>query len=224
MLQQQPTWNPNLSDLIREWAAKAQLWSLLHSEASRRYNKWARLLGTPLIILNTITTSSLFINLAVDDNRLILVTAIIQCIATILAALNQFLKLGFMATEHEKAGTTAANLAEEISYQLALPAEQRLEVQLFITKIRATLSLVRDKPPVSESVLQKYGKLFDLQTQVPASPVAAPAPSLEFFSPSGSRPHVLRLENQVHRDQIAEFHAAQLNRLNTLLETTLKPS
>lgn len=210
-------WNEDIEKFLRELSTKSQLWSLLHADSQRYYDRLRRWLKIPQVVLNSLSTSSCVVSLATSNQLILIFTIIIQLVVTILSAVALFLQVVELAVEHGKAEAIASSLSEEIAVQLALPENDRMEAKQFIAKARTTLELVRNKPPVVDSIIARYSKIFDSQQQqqlLSSTAPSTPPPTAEFF---GDSPTEQKEDVYVNRQQLSQLHQFQLQRLNTLL-------
>jgi len=222
-------WNEEVEQFLRELITKSQLWSLLHADSQRYYNRLTLWLKIPQVILNSLSTSSTAVSLATENNLILIFTIVFQLISTVLSAVTLFLRVAELAAEHGKSEAVASSLSEEIAVQLALPEQDRVDAKQFIAKARSILETVRNKPAVVDSIVARYSKFYDSQQpqQQQSNPVMAPVNrpvTAEFFGDnipeSKSSAHLDRLEQQV---PLSRLHQFQLQRLNTLLQRSPAP-
>lgn len=225
-------WTEEIEQLLKELSTKAQLWALLHADSQRYYDRQSRWLKIPQVVLSSISTSSCVVTLATSNQLILIFTLITQLIVTILAAVTLFLQVVELAVQHGKSEELASKLAEEIAVQLALPEDERMDAKQFIIKVRTTLDTVRNKPPVVDSIIARYSKIFDSQQQqllATTSQTPPRPPTAEFFEDAAevktttpitrTQPDIERVE----RAQLSQLHQFQLQRLNALLLNSQKP-
>jgi len=123
----------------------------------RRMEKW---FGIPLIILGTITTSTIFVQINDCDQYKQLASGFLSLSLTLISAIGKFMNYNELSSVFSNAARDCDNLVIDIQEQLSRPRKDRESVYVFTTKVKQTLKQLKDTPPFPNRVVEQYiGKI-----------------------------------------------------------------
>ena len=175
-------WTKEIEELLQTWTDQARRNSILYNYAAIMYTKRDRWLRIPVIVLGTVTTSTMFIQMDNCDPIQHLITGLFSLSATLLASLGSVLEFRELAVEYKKTANEYDNLAMDIREQFSLTHDQREDAKDFVKTCKSTLKRLKNASNVPASVLQQYSQeLHNRPLVAPAiikpSPMPSPSPS-----------------------------------------------
>ena len=87
-------WNSKKEMLMQKWKFECGLYVWLHNYNAEHYKFIDKLLGIPALIINAITTTTIFSLLNIDDNRDVLISiGYLLIISTFIQSLRDFINI-----------------------------------------------------------------------------------------------------------------------------------
>jgi len=163
-------WNGHQETLVAKWAKDAQLYAGLHSEASKVYYFWGRVLGIPVIFFTALggTTEMATIN-SDPEQWLKIVKGLVLLVLCGLTLISQYLDLGGLSAKHKHSAVAYEDLSRTVEEELVEDRGQRKPARAFMDIVRKQLGALRKACPViSDRVIDKYIN----QLEILGSPVA----------------------------------------------------
>ena len=156
-------WTPELEYLTAEWADKAACYRWMHDYSERQFTFANYIITIPVIILSTLTgTANFGMDSLFGDNEQMkkyaqLGIGAVSLIAGIITTLGNFLRYAQGSEAHRGASISWGKFNRQISIELALHPDERMESMAFLKMCRIELDrLIEQSPPISTGVVKKF--------------------------------------------------------------------
>ena len=155
-------WTPEQEKLLKMWAEKASGYRWMHSRAEKHFDKLSKLIGIPLIFLNTIAGTTLFSTMDSDYSKYFQIgVGITTMFTTILAGIQNFLGLGKLSEKHRAASSLFSNYVRDIAAELSLPPYERVDAREYVKFCRKNYGkLIHESPPVPDIIIRDFNETF----------------------------------------------------------------
>ena len=157
-------WTPELEYLTAEWADKAACYRWMHDYSERQFTFANYIITIPVIILSTLTGTANFgmDSLFGQDEQMKkyaqLGIGAVSLIAGIITTLGNFLRYAQGSEAHRGASISWGKFNRQISIELALHPDERMESMAFLKMCRIELDrLIEQSPPISTTGNQRNG-------------------------------------------------------------------
>lgn len=178
-------WNDYIEKIFIKWCEACALNSAIHTKASKYYTQWNNRFQLPSIILSTLTTSALFINLDSQNSQgWNYTTAVLSALASIFIALNRFYKYGPRALDHSGAGKSWEKLRIDMETILVLPRDRRPEGIQMLMDFKRKYKELKSAVSIPEDLMGDY--LKGTQKQIEKYGIEVNAPTMELPATDGS--------------------------------------
>ena len=150
-------WTKKKDMLLQKWKFECGLYVWLHNYNAEHYKFIDKILGIPALIINAITTTTIFSLLNIDDNRDILISiGSLLIIATFLQSLRDFINISKQIHSNINVSKQYQILINDISEQLNQEYQDRINGKEFINTINKNRNnIVLDSPYISNRSWQK---------------------------------------------------------------------
>ena len=129
-------WTHKQEKLLQKWKFESSLYIWLHNYNAEYYKLIDKLLGIPALVINAITTTTLFSILNIDNNQSILISiASLLIIGTVLQSVRDFLNISKLIHSNINTSKQYQILMNDIIEQLNQETLDRINPKDFITKI-----------------------------------------------------------------------------------------
>ena len=149
-------WCEETENLLKNWGSKAQYYQILYEQAGAMYLKYDRWFGIPLIILGTVTTSTMFIQLDECTQWQRLLSGCLAFSFTLLTAISKFIGYKDLYIKFIQTAQAYDDVVMDIQEQLNRPKKQRLAATDFVATIKIALRKLKKAPSVPEKVFRTY--------------------------------------------------------------------
>lgn len=143
-------WGDDLTELMRQWCARARVAQHAYYAKSERLRVWNFMLGIPVVIVTAVVGTSVFASINHEGGvspRTKLFVGAISVLAAVLASIQTFTKLGEAAQQHGVAGDWYAAIRRDIEQEMSLPPALRERPQTFLNRIRKEMNAAAEKAP-----------------------------------------------------------------------------
>jgi hypothetical protein len=172
-------WTPELEYLTAEWAYKAACYRWMHDYAERVFTIYNYFVTIPVIILSTLTGTANFgmDSFFGDDKELKKYAQLgiggVSLVAGIITTLGNFLRFAQGSEAHRGASISWGKFNRQISIELALHPDERMESMAFLKMCRIELDrLIEQSPPIPTSIVKKFLAKFGAITDVKKPEIA----------------------------------------------------
>jgi hypothetical protein len=149
-------WTPESESLLKKWGTRAQFYQILYEQGERFYRQRDRWFGIPILVLGTITTSTIFIQLDGCNKIQHLVSGVLSFLFTLLSALGKFANYRELTFRCREAAQGYDRVSMDIQEQLTLPPADRVYVYQFTAGIKSRLHELKQAPVLPEKMLHQY--------------------------------------------------------------------
>lgn len=123
--------------LLSEWESDLKLITWSHYQAAASARKYRYYLGVPTVALTALVGTCVFVSIVEDIPVWFeVLIALASILATVLSALQTFMKYSERADEHKEAGSRFAPLVKEIEQAKTFPPEEKENFQALCDSIR----------------------------------------------------------------------------------------
>jgi hypothetical protein len=137
-----------------------------HWEAAKRYKRYSRALGLPVVALTTVTGTALFTNLESSGHGWQIAAGILALIAAVLAAIQTFLNYEEQAGKHLAATPKWGALRRKAELLLAAPPESVHELKEALTAINEEWTEIEGSvPELPPRVFRRTEKYYETQRE-----------------------------------------------------------
>ena len=152
------SWNESQEHLAARWTKDCRLYSGMHTQASRFYYFWGRVLGVPVIFFSAVGGVSELSTLNTDpDTWIKVVKASVLIVLFILATLSHYLDFSTLSSKHKQSANSYEELRLTIEEELVENREKRKPADTFLTMVRKQLAALRKTCPViSDRIIDQY--------------------------------------------------------------------
>lgn len=143
------------TDLLVRWRRNCLRSQVANYKAATLYSRNNYWLGIPTIVLAAVVGTSVFSTIGsnVDDVWGKIVVGGISLLASVLAALQTFLKWGELAAKHRSTGAEYGSIKRQLDQMLAMNERGGLPEEPEVTAIRSQMdTLARETPEVPEKI------------------------------------------------------------------------
>ena len=138
--------------ILNKWHDRTKLASTAHYDAAKRNRTYHYAVGTIVIILSTISTATVFVNLSTLDVRLFVAAGLCSMSAIVASGLQVFMRFEDQAFIHTRVAQQFSSLKRDIERVVA-GEHTPIEVNSFMEQFSNTWdSIVEHSPPVSSGV------------------------------------------------------------------------
>lgn len=181
-------WNDYIEKIFIKWSEACALNSAIHIKASKYYTQWNNRFQLPSIILSTLTTSALFINLDSQNSQVWnYITAGLSAFASVFIALNRYYKYGPRALDHSGAGKSWEKLRIDMETILVLPRSKRPEGVQMLMDFKRKYKELKSTVSIPEELMSDYLKGTRKQIEKYGIEVNAPNMELPYTEENKSR-------------------------------------
>lgn len=144
--------------LLLQWYRRVRRAQLAQGDAASHYSKQSRWLGVPTVVLTALVSTSVFATLTKPaDLWLQILTGMVSVAASVLAALQTFLRSSDEAGIHQAASREYGALRREIAQVGAVGGKPRDELETAIDRIRERYDEISTASPnVPQATFGKY--------------------------------------------------------------------
>jgi hypothetical protein len=158
-------WTRDQEELLAKWADKALCYRWLHDLSERKYNNLNNRVQIPVIVLSTLTGAvNVGINSIFPPNLAVYGSFGLGAISIstgILTTIGNFLRFAQNMEGHRVASLQWSKFHRNISAELAIHPDQRVDSVEFFTIKRAELDrLVESAPQIPTDVIEKFEQRF----------------------------------------------------------------
>lgn len=168
-----PTWTPEVEDLLGDWRNRVYAAQSAHYSAADLFRRLNYLLGVPAVIFSSVVGTALFASLEGDGAKTtttVVLVASASILAAILSGLQTFLRFAERAAHHASAGDWYSAIRRDIEQMLSLPVEIRGQPKECLDGIRKEMNRVsQDSPELSGRQWRRQAKRFKVRE--PTSPI-----------------------------------------------------
>ena len=150
-------WTKKKEELMEKWKFESSLYIWLHNYNAEYYKMIDKMFNIPALIINAITSTTIFSTLNMDNNQNILISmASLLILGTVLQSLRDFLNLSKLIHSNVYVSKQYQILINNINEQLNQEATDRINGVDFIDKInKERNSIVLDSPYINNKSWQK---------------------------------------------------------------------
>lgn len=149
-------WTEAIETTLQKWGRKCQMLQLMCDQSASYYKRMEKWFGIPIIILGTITTSSIFIQINDCNEYKQLASGLLSLTFTLVSAIGKFVGYSELTAVFTNAARECDNLVFDIQEQLSRPRGEREPAYAFVTKVKQTLTKLKDTPPFPNRVVRQY--------------------------------------------------------------------
>ena len=149
-------WDENSENLVKSWGQAAQFYRLLNEQTAYVYHRRDRWFGLPIIVLGTVTTSTMFIQMDSCDNVKSLISGVLSLCCTLLTALGKFFAYSEMEHLHNKNAQLYDSVVLDIQEQMCLPRTSREDAITFLHGIKRRMRELKQVSTIPQSVFKQY--------------------------------------------------------------------
>ena len=153
-------WNNNHEILLNKIAKQCSILAEVHKYAARFYEKRSRIFGTPLVILGSVTTSTIFANSSYEYMPYI--SGAMALAMTVFTSLGNLLSYGDRTILHNKASISYEEIGLDIAEQITYFRENRREIDEYMKYVMDSfIRLKKNSPSISIGIYNKFTQDFD---------------------------------------------------------------
>ena len=149
-------WDENSENLVKSWGQAAQFYRLLNEQTAYVYHRRDRWFGIPVIVLGTVTTSTMFIQMDTCDNVKSIISGVLSLCCTLLTALGKFFSYHEMENLHNKNAQLYDSVVLDIQEQMCLPRSHREDAITFMHGIKRRMRELKQVSTIPQSVFKQY--------------------------------------------------------------------
>ena len=150
-------WTKKKEELLEKWKFESSLYIWLHNYNAEYYKMIDKMFNIPALIINAITSTTIFSTLNMDNNKNILISmASLLILGTVLQSLRDFLNLSKLIHSNVYVSKQYQILINNINEQLNQEPPDRINGVDFIDKINKERNgIVLDSPYINNKSWQK---------------------------------------------------------------------
>lgn len=155
----QIVWNEAIESLIKGLGEKALSLSWLHNRSEKQYSSYNNFLALPAIVLSGVTAT---IGGTFAGNKDVSYgTTIASIIVSVITTLNSYFSFAKRAESHRITAINYSKLYLQISIELSLPRQKRMNVKDFLKVVSEQIQRLNEvQPQVSDKVIKQYNEKF----------------------------------------------------------------
>ena len=144
-------WTPKKELLLEKWKFESSLYIGLHNYNAEYYKFIDKMCGIPALIINAVTTTTLFSVLNLENNQTIIISiASLLIVGTILQSLRDFLSIGKQIHNNINTSKHYQIVINDITEQLNQEPQDRINGKDFVKKINQSRNnIVLDAPYIN---------------------------------------------------------------------------
>lgn len=156
-------WHPQQEHILKTWAETAQVYSLMHDSAHRRFRLKSWAFTIPVIVLSSITGTANFATNSFDPDHRYKLSMVIGCLnlgAGLITTLAQFLRVNELMEGHRAAMIAFSKFSRTVSITLSLPLyDRQTSGNVFLESCRQEYDRLLDAAPVIPiKIVEAYKK------------------------------------------------------------------
>jgi hypothetical protein len=172
-------WVEQHEQLLKKWGVQAQYMHLMYEKAAANYRMKDQLIGIPIIVMGTITTSAIFIQIDDCSKYSQLTTGILSLFCTLCTAIHKFVGYNELTGLFSNAAQAYSDVVLDIQEQLARPRQDRLPVYDFINRIKISMRHLMTLPNIPSKILNQYLNDVEKQSALMGIPINS-SPTSDF--------------------------------------------
>ena len=143
-------WHDSIERLLQKYCDEAQIREALHRRAYYWYKKTLTCFQLPIIIMSAVSGSVQFLSKSFPEHEgtIVMGTASVSILVSIVSAVMTYLKLGEYKTKNEIAQIAWQNFYNALSHQLQLARDLREEPEKFLTDTKTTYDRLFEISPI----------------------------------------------------------------------------
>ena len=154
-------WLPGERDLLEEWAVRVTAAQHAHYYLMTRLRRRTLWMGIPVVVLTALVGTSLFATLSSSTNRvpaaLRVTIGAVSVLASVLAALQTFLKFSERAEKHGLVADWFSAVRRDIDQMRATPEQDRGDPHEVLNDVRKEINkIVQNAPEIGEKVWHQF--------------------------------------------------------------------
>ena len=163
-------WNSATESLVKKIGEQSLSYQWLHRRSEDIYNYWNNYLAIPSIVLSTITGAG-SIGFGDDGRDASLILGSLSIVVSIISTLNSYFGYAKRSEAHRITAIHYSKLYLQISIEMSLPRERRMNVKDFLKGIQEQMIRLNEvSPNISDAVIADYNKRFDDEPETIAKP------------------------------------------------------
>lgn len=155
-------WTESVEELLLKWSKKCEYFQLLYLQASADFERKDRYFGIPIIILGTITTSTIFLQLDECNTTHSLISGGMSFLLTLVTGIGKYVNYHDRHIACKYTSDMYGSVAADIQEQLCRPRACRLPAIDFLTSIKSIVQKLETAPMLPHDILNKYLKDVDM--------------------------------------------------------------
>ena len=190
-------WNSATESLVKKIGEQSLSYQWLHRRSEDIYNYWNNYLAIPSIVLSTITGAG---SIGFGDNGrdASLILGSLSIVVSIISTLNSYFGYAKRAESHRITAIHYSKLYLQISIELSLPRERRMNVKDFLKNIQEQMIRLNEvSPNITDKVVIDYNDRFHAEPETIARPEMCNGLSeIRVYSEPPSNPLIVPMEEK----------------------------